>query len=354
MKYTLFLSCIRGLEDNCKKDIEKMGLKEISTQDGGVSFSGQIDDLYKVNYLSRYGMHLYWEIANFSFNQKNIYQDIYKIDWDNYLNNIHSFSVKVNSTDKSINSQYTGLVVKDAIADYFTKKYSKRPNVDRKTPDIPIYIYIDKGKVKVYIDTTGEPLYKRGYRTKNIHAAPLNEVLAANIINNIKMDNDLLYDPMCGSGTILIEAILKASNTPSQICRKKFSFMNWFNYDSDLYHNIKEEAKSNIKETDILFYASDNDEVSLEMTGGSLKKLNLNRQFSIVRRNFFDFIPKKKSTIIFNPPYDQRLSVGKNLDEYYTKIGGTLRKNCKDSVVHIFTIDNESLNYIDIPCINSK
>ena len=119
-------------------------------------------------------------------------------------------------------------MIKDAIADYFSKKYSKRPNVDRKSPDIPIYIYINDGKVKVYIDTTGEPLYKRGYRTKNIHAAPLNEVLASNIIGSIQVNDNPLHDPMCGSGTLLIEAALRKSNIPSQFCRQKFSIMNWF------------------------------------------------------------------------------------------------------------------------------
>ena len=128
MKYTLFLSCIRGLEDNCKKEIEEIGIQKISIQAGGILFEGQINDIYKINYLSRYGMHLYWEISEFLFDSKKIYNDIYKIEWNKYLSNLHSFAVKVNTTDKSINSQYTGLVVKDAIADYFSKKYSKRPN----------------------------------------------------------------------------------------------------------------------------------------------------------------------------------------------------------------------------------
>ncbi len=104
----------------------------------------------------------------------------------------------------------------------------------------------------------------------------------------------------------------------------------------------------------MLFYASDNDELSLEMIAGSLKKLDLDNSFAIRRRNFFDFIPKPNSTIIFNPPYDQRLSIGKDHDVYYEKIGFSLKKNCKDSIVHIFTIENSSLEYIDIPCVDSK
>jgi len=354
MKYTLFLSCIRGFEDNCKQDIEQHGIEDVSIADGGIQFTGVLSDIYKINYSSRYGMHLYWEISNFAFNEKKLSNDIYKINWDKYFNNIHSFSIKVNSTDRSINTQYTTLVVKDGIADYFNKKYGRRPNVDRKTPDIPIYIYIDNDNVKVYIDTSGEPLYKRGYRTDNIHAAPLNEVLASNIINEIKLEDNSLYDPMCGSGTLLIEAALKAANIPSQICRKKFSFMNWFNYDSDLYNKIRKELQDNIIDTNLLLYGSDNDESSLEMTIGSVKKLNLDKYITVRRRNFFDFIPKPDSTIIFNPPYDIRLSIDKDLDEYYEKIGYTLKKNCKDTIIHIFTIENNSLEYIDIPCLESK
>ena len=354
MEYTLFLSCIRGFEKNCEKELKELKIKNILLQDGGVVFSGDLTDIYKINCSSRYGMHLYWEIAKLPFNEKKLYNDIYNINWDKYLNNIHSFAIKVNSTDRRINSQYTALVIKDGIADYFNKKYGRRPNVDKKTPDIPIYAYINNKNIKIYIDTTGEPLYKRGYRTTNMHEAPLNEVLAANIVSNIEYENKLLADPMCGSGTLLIEAAMKTFNIPSQICRNKFSFMNWFNYDSKLYSKIKENLKKNIINNNTIFYGSDNDELSRKMVSGSIAKLKLENEFNIIERNFYDFIPKPESIIIFNPPYDIRISINKDLDQYYEKIGNTLKKNCKDSIVFIFTVENDSLEFLDIPCLESK
>lgn len=353
MEYTLFLSCIRGFENFCKEELENMGIKKPIPVDGGIQFNGKLSDIYKINYSSRYGMYLYHEIADFSFNDKKLCNDIYNIHWDKYFNTIHSFAIKVNSTDKRLNTQYTALVIKDGIADYFTKNYGKRPNVDKRSPDIPIYAYIHNNNIKLYINTTGEALYKRGYRTKDIHEAPLNEVLAANIISNIGLENQILYDPMCGSGTLLIESAMKTLNIPAQICRNNFSFMNWFNYDPSLYNKIKNELKNAIVNSEASFYGSDIDESSLKMTAGTVSNLSLGNNFTVRRRNFYEFIPKPSSTIIFNPPYDIRIAVNKDLDYFYENIGNKLKDNCKDSTIFIFTIDNDALEYIDIPCLKS-
>ena len=353
MKYTLFLSCIRGFEEYCKQELQDLGIEEPVSVDGGIQFNGDLSDIYKINCSSRHGMYLYSEIAKFSFDEKKLYNNIYNISWDKYLNNIHSFAIKVNSTDRRLNSQYTALVIKDGIADYFTKNYGRRPNVDKRNPDIPIYAYIHNNHIKLYIDTSGAPLYKRGYRTNDIHEAPLNEVLAANIISSMTLDNQMLYDPMCGSGTLLIEAAMKSLNVPAQICRDNFAFMNWFNYDPELYDKTKRELKDSILNKDILFCGSDTDETSLKMISGSVSNLNLEKNFTVRRRNFYEFIPKSNSTIIFNPPYDIRIAVNKDLDQFYEKIGNKLKENCSDSTVFIFTIDTSSLEYIDIPCIKS-
>ena len=149
MEYTLFLSCIRGFEQYCKKELEDIGIKNPDSLEGGIHFKGSLSDIYKINCSSRHGMYLYREIADLEFNEKKLYNDIYNICWDKYLNNIHSFAVKVNSTDRRMNSQYTALVIKDGIADYFNKKYGKRPNVDKRTPDIPIYAYIHNNNIKL-------------------------------------------------------------------------------------------------------------------------------------------------------------------------------------------------------------
>ena len=131
--------------------------------------------------------------------------------------------------------------------------------------------------------------------------------------------------------------------------------MNWFNYDSSLYEKVKQDMRYNIETNNNIFFSgSDNDELSLEMIKGSVEKLQLNDNFIIRRRNFFDFIPNPESTIIFNPPYDIRISVNKDLDKYYEKIGNTLTYNCKKTKIHIFTIDNTALDHIGIPLINSK
>ena len=353
MKYTLFLSCINGFEDNIILELNHLGIKKIIKYDGGIEFDGILEDVYRINKSSRYGMHLYWEIIKFSFNNKKLYDDIYNINWAKYFNTIHSFSVKVKTTDSKLNTQYTALLIKDGIADYFNKKYNKRPNVDKKNPDIPIYAYINNNEIKIYIDTTGAPLYKRGYRSKNIHTAPLNEVLASNIVSKIDL-KEQLYDPMCGSGTLLIEAGMKNLNIPSQICRNTFAFMNWFNYDKNLYEKINRKLNKEVKASMLSIYAYDNDEKSIQMISTSINKLGMESNFTIHQRNFFDFIPKPNSTIIFNPPYDVRIGIGKKLDHYYEKIGKALKKKCKDSIIYIFTLNNSDIASIDIPCLETK
>ena len=177
--------------------------------------------------------------------------------------------------------------------------------------------------------------------------------MAANIIASIAFDNQILHDPMCGSGTLLIESAMKTLNIPAQICRNHFSFMNWFNYDPDLYGKIKNELKNNIVSSKVSFQGSDIDEVSLKMISGTVSNLNLENNFIIRRRNFYEFIPKSNSTVIFNPPYDIRITVNKDLDHFYENIGNKLKNNCKDSTIFIFTIDSNSLEYIDIPCLKS-
>ena len=354
MKYTLFLSCIRGYENICADDLATIGVSQTRVREGGVELSGNLEDIYRINCFSRYGMHLYWEIAEIPFDKNRLSNDICKIDWDRYFNNIHSFAVKVNSRDQKINTQYMALLIKDGVADYFNKKYNKRPNIDRKDPDIPIYAYINNKKIKIYIDTTGEPLYKRGYRSNKAHEAPLNEVLASNIVSNIDTNNKTIYDPMCGSGTLLIELAMKTTNTPSQICRDTFAFMNWFNYDFSLYKKVKDKLKEGIIDADFKFHGSDNDMSSIEMLSYSIEKLELKNKFNIRQRNFYDFIPNPGASIIFNPPYDIRISINKNLDSYYSKIGEALKTKCRDNTIYIFTIENGSIDNIDIPCIDSK
>ena len=353
MKYTLFLSCISGFEHYCQNEVENLDIKNITSLDGGVQFKGDLEDIYKINYSSRHGMHLYWEIADLEFSDSKLYKNIYNMCWDQYLNNIQSFAVKVNSTNRRLNTQYTALVIKDGIVDYFNKKYGNRPNVDKKNPDIPIYAFVNNDRIKIYINTTGEPLYKRGYRTSNMHDAPLNEVLAANINAAVKSKNNILYDPMCGSGTLLIESAMENANIPSQICRNKFSFMNWFNYDSDLYTKIKDIQRNNILNNTISYFGSDIDDLSLRMVEGSIEKLNLKHSFTIRKRNFYEFIPKPNSTIIFNPPYDVRISTNKKISEFYENIGNKLKDNCNSSTIFIFTIESDNLKYINIPCLKS-
>ena len=346
MKYTLFLSCIRGFEEYCKQELQDLGIEEPVSVDGGIQFNGDLSDIYKINCSSRHGMYLYSEIAEFSFDEKKLYNNIYNISWDKYLNNIHSFAIKVNSTDRRLNSQYTALVIKDGIADYFTKIYGRRPNVEKRNPDIPIYAYIHNNHIKLYIDTSGAPLYKRGYRTNHIHEAPLNEVLAANIISSMTLNNQMLYDPMCGSGTLLIEAAMIANNIPANIFRNNFGFEKWKDFDPELFEKIKDVSLNKEIEFKGSITGGDNFQKAVRICRKNIENALMFENIKVKNEDFFETKINENTFVIFNPPYGERIELG--INEFYKKIGDSLKNNYKNCIAWLISSDIDNLKMIGL------
>jgi putative N6-adenine-specific DNA methylase len=284
------------------------------------------------------------------YDEEDLYDSIQKIKWENYLDVEGTFAIGavVNSKNFTTNSHYISLKSKDAVADYFRHKYSKRPNVDLKYPDVKIHIHIQKEWLTVSIDSSGDSLHKRGYRTAT-NIAPINEVLAAGmVLLSGYTGEENFIDPMCGSGTILIEAAMIANNIPANINRKLFAFEQWKDYDEDLYFTIQESLLKKIRSSHFKIMGFDKAPSAVEKATANVANANLDEFIGVHHVNFFN--SKKEvfgnTTILFNPPYGERLNI--DTEEFYKKIGDTLKNNYPGSTAWLITSDTDALKAVGL------
>ena len=219
--FEFYLTCPRGLEEVLQKELNSYLKQDIYIDKGGVSFKGSKEDMYRVNYKTRIGMNLHVKLFSARVsNYNDIYKSIYNFKWHRILSSQKTFSIKTKLNSQIIQKQnFCTMRIKDAIVDKIREETTKRPSVDKRNPDFYIAIYIKDREMKVFLNSSGWPLFMRGYRTK-IHKAALNENLASGIIGLTNWDKTKsLYDPMCGSGTFLIEAAMHAFNIPPRILR---------------------------------------------------------------------------------------------------------------------------------------
>lgn len=327
---TILAKTMAGLEDVLADELEEIGASKIEILNRAVRFEGDIELLYKANYLCRTALSILVEQFSFKFySQEDFYYKILNYNWDPLFEHDTTFMVDATiSGDLFTNSHYTALLCKDAIVDYFRKKYNQRPTVDRFEPHLKVNVYIRQDQCSILIDSSGDSLFKRGYRIAT-GDAPIKEVLAAGIIMLSGWNGETnFYAPMCGSGTFAIEAAMIASKIPAGYYRERFGFMNWINFDPNLWERVKKEADENISESDAIIHASDIDPKMVKFTYRNAQKAKLHKDIIITESSFEDFdFPKDGGTIIFNPPYGERLELD-NIEENYKKIGDTLKQKC--------------------------
>lgn len=335
---------LSGLEPLLESELQEVGCENIKPVKRGFTFQATEEIMYKLNYTSRFGIRLLMEAFTFSFSTKEEYlKNISKFEWDTYVEPGKTIAVDAVITKSNIfnNSHFAELLTKDGVVDFFRNRYGLRPSVDKESPDLLINVYVNNDECVISVDTSGHSLHKRGYRVAN-HIAPLNEVLAAGIIklSDWKMDCDFI-DPMCGSGTILIEAGMMSSNIPAGYYRKDFGFMHWQTYKPAMFERIKKSANAEIKEFEHKIIGSDRSEESLQAALSNIKKAKLDKDIELRKLNFFEITRKNPAHFVFNPPYDARLPI-ENSKEYYKKIGDTIKNNFQGSKVWML-VGNEEL-----------
>jgi len=339
-----------GLEEVLANELSDLGAKETKILRRGVQFTGEKKLLYETNYLCRTALRIIKPIANFrALNEEQLYNEIGKINWSEYMGLQNTFSIDgITSYSNITHSKYLALKTKDAIADQFREKFGKRPNVDKDYPDLSINVRIFKNECTVSLDSSGESLHKRGYR-KATGPAPLNEVLAAGLIRLSGWDADSnLIDPMCGSGTIPIEAALFALNIPSGFFREDYSFKKWKDFDSDLWENVKNQANENSREFKHKIWGSDWSGRILATAKENVISAELENVISLKTSFFDDLEPLNEGGfIITNPPYGERIKT-QDINNLYKGIGDSLKQKYIGFTAWILSGNKDALKFVGL------
>ena len=347
--YKLIAKTFSGLEYVLADELKSIGAKNIRPGHRATFFDGNLETIYKANYFIRTALFILKEIENFRFkNVDQFYLKCKNVKWSDYFGIEDNFVIKstvINSEDFK-NSMFASLRTKDAIADYFRESTGKRPNVDTENPDIIINVHIHQDTCTLSIDSTGESLHKRGYRVKQ-GEAPLNEVLAAGMIHlsGWKGNTDFM-DPMCGSGTIPIEAAMIAQNIPAGKFRRDYAFEKWKDFDQLLWEKVREPFTK--KEFTNKIYASDVNGSNLLNAQTNARRALVFNKITFQKSDFRDLsIPLENATILTNPPYGERLRE-ENLNELYSMIGERLKHHFAGNSAWILSAALESLKFVGL------
>ncbi|MFZ5551776.1 MAG: THUMP domain-containing class I SAM-dependent RNA methyltransferase [Bacteroidota bacterium] len=350
MNTPMIAKTVQGLEKVLAAELENLGASEITPVKRAVTFKGNKSLLYQSNLHLRTALSVLVPVDSFEAgNPDELYEEALKTDWTSLFNPEQTFYIShsINSPHFS-HSQYAALKLKDAICDQFRKSNVKRPSVDTENPDIRINLHIYGTTVTLSLDSSGEPLFKRGYRQRQA-TAPLNEVLAAGIIKLTGWDYQSNFiDPMCGSGTFCIEAAMMALDIAPGLLRHRFAFMNWKNFDAALWKELTEEAKrKKQKELPVKIIGSDIDPNIIAKAERNASFIRSN-QLRFASRDFFDFeLPAGKNLVVFNPPYGIRLE-SDDLSGFYRNIGTTLKHKFTGTEVWMISPEHEALKEIGL------
>ena len=337
-----FAPCPRGLEPVLMQELAGLDAAEIRTADGGVHFSGPFALCYRANLESRIASRILWRVAAAQYrSEEDIYKTTLALDWPQWFdvgNTIRVNLAAVRCPLKSID--FVTLRVKDAVCDAFRAKGGERPNVNTQTPDVRIHAFLTADRLTLYIDTSGEPLFKRGYRTA-AGEAPLRENLAAGIARlSGWTPGEALLDPMCGSGTLVIEAALIALNVAPG-ARRSFSFEKLRNFDRTAWEKLRSDAKSRELPREALpVFGSDLYGDELKNARANVTAAGLDGVIQLKQANVLEMpAPAGSGVIVTNPPYGVRLGETHELAEFYPKLGDALKQRFSGWRAYIFTGD---------------
>ena len=348
-EFELVAKTFQGLEEVLAKELTELGASNIEIGNRMVAFTGDKEMLYKANFCLRTAIRILKPIKHFKAQTADeVYDNVKAIEWENYLDVNKSFAIDaVVFSNEFRHSKFVAYKVKDAIADYFRDKTGERPSVRINNPDVLLNIHVAEDKCTLSLDSSGESLHRRGYRQEAVEA-PLNEVLAAGMIlmTGWKGECDLI-DPMCGSGTIPIEAALIARNIAPGVFRKEFAFEKWVDFDQELFDSIYNDD-SNEREFTHKIYGYDNNPKANEIAVRNVKAAGLSKDIELKIQAFQQFEqPNEKSIIITNPPYGERISTD-DLLGLYQMIGERLKHAFAGNDAWILSYRDECFDQIGL------
>lgn len=342
--FKMLAKSLYGFEPVLARELRNLGAQEIVEGVRNVTFKGDKGFMYKANLALRTAIKILVPIHSFQLNNENdLYRQLQNIVWENYFDKSKTFAINsVIHSDNFTNSHYVSLKSKDAIVDYFRNKFGSRPSVDINHPDILFNIHIQKNLCTVSLDSSGESLHKRGYKS-DTNIAPINEVLAAGLILLSGYDGSQHFiDPMCGSGTILIEAAMIANNIPVNIHRPEFGFEKWKDYDEDLFKIIHDSLLKKITNSSKKIIGYDKAPSAVRKANNNVLNASLEEFVSVEKQDFFNSTKpvEGKTIVLFNPPYGERINI--DVPVFYGKIGDTLKQSYPDTNAWFITSDFEN------------
>lgn len=352
-RFKMVAKTMVNLEEVLAEELRQMGALNVTPITRAVEFEGDMRLLYRANYCCRTALAILKPFAEFEANDdQELYDQVYKIRWEKILDVDCTFMIdSTTSGEVFTHSYYAALKTKDAIVDRFRRNFGKRPSIDTEAPDYKFNLHIRDNHVTLLMNSSGDSLHKRGYR-QGVGVAPINEVLAAGLLKLAGWQCDCnFYDPMCGSGTMLIEAAMMANNIPAQYYRQRFGFMRWKEFNLGEWKSVKNEEDRKIGALDFDFeiWGNDIDEQVIQQCEKNLEYTKLHHDVMLHIGDFADQEPPEgKTLIVTNPPYGERIKV-EDLNAMYEKLGDTFKqKYGKDCDVWLITSDFEAMKHIGL------
>ncbi len=347
-----FAQVAGGIEELAARELESLGATHINIINRGMDFTADRETLYRINYRSRLVTRVLAPLIKFECKSpETLYLQAKRIDWTRILDLEQTFAVFANVSNSAIDhSQFAALKVKDSVVDMFRKRFrNKRPNVDAKDPDLWISLHIYDDQATLSIDTSGGSLHRRGYRQEQVEA-PIQETLAAAILDLSGWDGKQpLYDPMCGSGTILSEAWLKAGNIPPGTLRKKYGFMMLPDYDRRVWVKVKLHEDNKIKLVrGGLIKGSDLNPHAVKMTRRNNARIPGGDELRVRTSDFRDLAPLKNTMIVCNPPYGIRMLKDEDMGAFCSDLGDFLKQKCTGCQAWLYFGDKELVKSVGL------
>ena len=348
-EFEMIAKTFMGLEPVLANELTQLGAKNVQVGRRMVSFTGDKEMMYRANFQLHTAIRILKPIKHFkALSADDVYEGVKDIDWTEYLSLDKTFAVdSVVFSEEFRHSKFVAYKVKDAIVDQFREKTGNRPNISVSNPDMRLHIHIAEDQCTLCLDSSGESLHRRGYRQESVEA-PLNEVLAAGMIlmTGWRGETDFI-DPMCGSGTLLIEAALIARNMAPGLFRKEFAFEKWPDFDADLFDKIYNDD-SQEREFAHHIYGYDVDIKAVNTARLNVKAAGLTSDITVEEQDFKNFTqPKEKSIMVTNPPYGERISTSDLLGTY-KMIGERLKHQFTGNEAWVLSYREECFSQIGL------
>jgi len=346
-----FAQIADSLKEAGADELAELGAEDVRPEFSGIHFTADKSTLYRINYLTRLLSRCLAPLISFACHDTDtLYQKAKQIEWEDFFAKGNTFAVSGNVSDSVIShSKYAALCLKDAVVDYFKEKTGRRPDVSVRNPDILLNLHIRHDKAVISIDTSGGALHRRGYREETV-SAPMRETVAAAMIRFSEWDGSVpLYDPLCGSGTLLCEALMRYSHIPAGVFRNRFGFECLPDFDGAVWKQVKKEADGHIRELPKgLIAGSDMSAEAVSAARTNLMGLHYGNNVSVEKWDFRNLSALEKHVIVTNPPYGIRMGGDENLEMFYKNLGDFLKQKCKGSAAFVYFGEREYIKKIGL------